>query len=121
MPSFEEFVGHCEVVSAGGAEVYLPKATARAPKNPLSTRETELLTRSFGRVYAGEIPLHLFSKKKPMIRDFLSPPEVGERFALSPAACRGVLARDKTRGRKMPERLRAALEAVARNGEAQSI
>ncbi|MCS4089457.1 hypothetical protein [Rhizobium sp. BK176] len=119
MPSFQDFIEHSAVVDAGGTQVFLPPRKAGgAEKSPVS-RETELLTRAFGPIYAGEVPAHVFRSEKPKIRDILSPPEVGARFALSPAACRGVLNRDKTRGRPMPARLKAALETVARSEEAQ--
>ncbi|MBY3151279.1 hypothetical protein HFO56_02620 [Rhizobium laguerreae] len=122
MPSFQDFIDHSSVVvRADGADVFLPPRAA-APKamSSIPSREMGLLTRTFGTVYSGEIPAHLFLGDKPKLRDVLSPQEVGARFALSPAACRGVLDRDKTRGRPMPQRLKAALEEVARDGEAKN-
>jgi hypothetical protein len=114
MPSFQDFIDHSAVIDAGGAQLFLPTGKkARNGSKSLLPREAELMTRTFGAVYAGEIPAHLFQSAKPKIKDVLSSAEVGARFALSPAACKGVLNRDKTRGRSMPERLKAALEAVA--------
>lgn len=40
-----------------------------------------------------------------------------QRFFLSPRACQGVLRRAKKRGRELPTRLQAALEAVAQQSE----
>jgi hypothetical protein len=43
-------------------------------------------------------------------------PQVASKYYLSPKACAGILRRAEKRGKKLPERLAAALEAVVRAG-----
>jgi hypothetical protein len=47
------------------------------------------------------------------LSDVLETGEVPQRFYLSPRACAGILRRAEKRGKKLPARLRLALEAVA--------
>lgn len=47
------------------------------------------------------------------LSDILEAQPVPERYFLSPKACAGILRRAEKRGKKLPERLRIALEEVA--------
>lgn len=47
------------------------------------------------------------------LSDTLETGEVPQRFFLSATACRGILRRAEKRGKQLPERLKAALLAVA--------
>ena len=47
------------------------------------------------------------------LSDILETGDVPQRYFLTPKACAGILRRAEKRGKKLPEQLRAALEAVA--------
>ena len=47
------------------------------------------------------------------LSDTLETGDLPQRFFLSATACQGILRRADKRGKKLPERLQAALEAVA--------
>ena len=61
-------------------------------------------------VISSEKPLRLSS-----LSDVLES-TTSEKYGLSPKACQGILRRAEKRGKKLPERLRVALEQAASQG-----
>jgi hypothetical protein len=111
----KDFAVECQGrIASGDVKLYLPiKHAEKQPNSVASTRELNMLSWSFGSIYAGEVPAHLFELSKPRLRDVLSPPSEATDFHLSPRACAGVLKRDENRGRPLPEKLKTALSLVA--------
>ena len=118
-PTFEEFIAACgkNVIkgqrSTGGL---LKRSESKLPTHMESRRvgrrELSMMSWSVGGIYAGEVPVECFRRRKPRIADILEP-ETGSEYRLSPRACQGVLNRDVGRGRPLPDKLKAILMAQA--------
>ncbi|MCS4089291.1 hypothetical protein [Rhizobium sp. BK176] len=98
-------------------ELFLPKdEQCLIPKDPSlskSTREINHLFSYVGGTFTGELPLSCLGFTKPSLDDIIEI-EIDHNLLLSPEACIGVLKRDATRGRAMPDEILRALRSQAK-------